>query len=217
MSDDRLGNVSGQVGRSLAAHKRPNVVLVLADDLGFGDIGAFNPGSLIPTPNIDRLVAESVAFDDAHSASAVCTPSRYGLLTGRYCWRSSLKSGVFYGYEPPLVETDRPTLPRMLQRLGYRTATIGKWHLGLGYALRRGASLDLARPFPWGDATRQLEEEIDFNRPVAGGPLELGFDEFFGTSGCPTCQPPYGFIEGDRFVDPPRVYDDRRLIPAAPG
>ena len=112
---------------------------------------AVQPGSLIPTPNIDRLVAESVAFDDAHSSSAVCTPSRYSLLTGRYCWRSPLKSGVFYGYEPPLVEADRPTLPRMLQQLGYRTAAIGKWHLGLGYELRKGANVDLARPFPWSE------------------------------------------------------------------
>ena len=200
-----------------AAPTRPNVVVVLADDLGFGDVGAFNPGSLIPTPNIDRLVAESAAFDDAHSSSAVCTPSRYSLLTGRYCWRSRLKSRVFYGYEPPLVEADRPTLPRMLQQLGYRTAAIGKWHLGLGYAFQKGADVDLARPFPWSEATRQLEEHVDFDRPVTGGPLELGFDEFFGTSGCPTCQPPYGFIEGDRFVDPPRVYDDSPPYTGRPG
>jgi len=192
-------------------------VLVLADDLGFGDIGAFNPDSLIPTPNIDRLAAESVAFDDAHSSSAVCTPSRYSLLTGRHCWRSPLKSRVFYGYEPPLVEADRPTLPRMLQQLGYRTAAIGKWHLGLGYALRKGADLDLSRPLPWSEATREFEEQIDFDRPVRGGPLELGFDEFFGTSGCPTCQPPYGFIEGDRFVDPPRVYYDAPPYTGRPG
>lgn len=196
---------------------RPNVVILLADDMGFGDVGAFNPLSLIPTPNMDRLAGEAVTFDDAHSSSAVCTPSRYGLLTGRYCWRSALKAGVFGGYEPPIIETDRVTLPRLLQRIGYRTAAIGKWHVGLTYATRPGADVDLTRPFPWPEATRALEEQIDFDAPVSGGPIELGFDEFFGTSGCPTCQPPYGFIEGDRFIDPPRIYDDQPYYTGRPG
>ena len=202
---------------SAESPRRPNIVILLADDMGFGDVGAFNPASLIPTPNMDQLASEALSFGDAHSSAAVCTPSRYGLLTGRYCWRTDLKYGVFVGYEPPLIERDRLTLPRFLQRLGYRTAAIGKWHLGLHYRPRAGSDVDLTRAFPWGEASRSLEEQIDFDQPVSGGPLELGFDEFFGTSGCPTCQPPYGFIEGDRFVDPPRVYDERPPYTGRPG
>ncbi len=197
------GGTSGPGGA-----ERPNVVIVLADDMGIGDVGAFNAASLVPTPNMDRLANEAMSFDDAHSSSAVCTPSRYSILTGRYCWRSALKRSVLASYEGPLIEADRPTLARFLQRLGYRTAAVGKWHLGLGYSARAGADLDLRRPPPWPEATRALEEQIDFERPLSGGPLELGFDYFFGTSGCPTCQPPYGFIEGDRFLDPPRHYDE---------
>jgi arylsulfatase A-like enzyme len=196
---------------------RPNIVVLLADDMGFGDVGAFNPGSLVPTPNMDRLAAEAMSFGDAHSSSAVCSPSRYSLLTGRYCWRSALKSGVFFGYEQPIIERDRITLPRFLQGLGYRTGAVGKWHLGLQYHPLSGSDIDLTRPLPWPEATRVLEAQIDFGHPVGGGPLELGFDEFFGTSGCPTCQPPYGFIEGDRFIDPPRVYDGSPPYTGRPG
>lgn len=203
--------------RSGPEPKRPNIVLVLADDMGIGDIGAFNASSLIPTPNIDRLVGEAVSFDDAHSSSAVCTPSRYGLFTGRYCWRSPLKRGVFVGYEPPLIDRSAATLARMLQRAGYKTGAFGKWHLGLGFEARRGEELDFSGPFPWPDAQRDFEERIDFAKPVVGGPLELGFDQFFGTAGCPTCQPPYGFISGDRFVDAPRIYDDNPPYTGRPG
>lgn len=207
----------GELDRGRAGPRRPNIVMVLADDMGIGDIGAFNPSSLIPTPNIDKLVRESVSFDDAHSSSAVCTPSRYGLLTGRYCWRSPLKRGVFVGYEPPLIDQSTVTLARMLQRAGYRTGAFGKWHLGLGFAARSGQELDFSRPLPWLEAQRGFEERVDFDKPVAGGPVELGFDQFFGTSGCPTCQPPYGFIFGDRFVDPPRIYDENPPYTGRPG
>lgn len=156
-------------------------------------------------------------FTDAHSGSAVCTPSRYGLLTGRYCWRSRLPRGVLYSYEPPLIEPDRPTLAGVLRRGGYRTACIGKWHLGLGFLAREGQPVDFARALPWSDADRGMEERIDFSAAVSGGPLELGFDSFFGTSGCSTCQPPYGFIEGDRFLVPPSVYLERFPYTGRPG
>jgi arylsulfatase A len=194
-----------------------NIVLVMADDMGVGDVGAFNTESLIPTPNIDRLARESFCFEDAHSSSAVCTPSRYSILTGRYGWRSQLKRGVLAGYEPPLIETSRMTLAKVLQKAGYKTGAFGKWHLGLGYSARRGAELDFGLPLPWREASRKFEERVDFARPVTGGPLELGFDEFFGTSGCPTCQPPYGFISGDRFLEPPRIYDDSPPYTGRPG
>ena len=117
---------------SSGAEQRPNIVYVLADDLGWGDLGCYNPESKIPTPNYDRVAAAGVRFTDMHSPSAVCTPTRYGILTGRYCWRSSLKKGVLWGYSPNLIEPGRPTVASMLKSRGYATAAIGKWHLGFG-------------------------------------------------------------------------------------
>jgi len=108
---------------------RPNIVVILADDVGYGDVGCLNPASRIPTPAIDRLAAEGMVFTDAHSCSSVCTPSRYGMLTGRYCWRTPLKRSVLCCYEPPLIEPDRPTIARILQNVGYATACIGKSYL----------------------------------------------------------------------------------------
>jgi arylsulfatase A len=196
---------------------KPNIVVILADDIGYGDFGCCNPSSLIPTPATDALASRGMVFTDAHSCSSVCTPSRYGLLTGRYCWRTPLTRSVLYSYEPPLIETDRPTIASSLRNAGYATACIGKWHLGLGYRSREGRPVDFQRPLPWGDADRALEESIDFSVPLTGGPLALGFDSFFGTSGCSTCQPPYGFIDDDRFVVAPSRYVDRFPFTGRPG
>src|SRR5260221_7810912 len=118
--------------QSAAQPRLPNILYVLCDDLGWGDLGCYNPESAIPTPNADRLASQGVRFTDMHSPSAVCTPTRYGILTGRYCWRSSLKKGVLNGYSPNLIEQDRTTTPSLLKSRGYYTAGIGKWHLGLG-------------------------------------------------------------------------------------
>jgi len=115
----------------IQARRAPNVVIVLADDLGFGDVACLNPDSRIPTPSCDALARQGMLFVDAHSGSAVCTPTRYGLLTGRYAWRSRLTRGVLWGYSAPLIDPHVVTLPQLLQREGYRTAAIGKWHLGL--------------------------------------------------------------------------------------
>ncbi|RME89685.1 MAG: Cerebroside-sulfatase [Verrucomicrobia bacterium] len=139
---------------------RPNIVLLLADDMGYGDVQALNPDSRIPTPNLNRLAAEGMAFTDAHTPSAVCTPTRYGLLTGRYCWRSRLKSGVLDGYSPPLIETERPTIASFLKSQGYATGIVGKWHLGLGW-----------QKTPSG--------QFNFLLPVTHGPNQLGFDFSF--------------------------------------
>ncbi|MBT7101415.1 sulfatase-like hydrolase/transferase, partial [Candidatus Poribacteria bacterium] len=201
----------------MPAPTRPNIVFIMADDMGYGDVGCYNPDSKIPTPNMDRLAEEGVRFTDAHSPSAVCTPTRYGVLTGRYCWRSALKHSVLFGYEPPLIEPERLTVAGLLKRAGYHTAAIGKWHLGLGYSAKPGEDVDFDRPLPWGNATREFEEQIDFTARITGGPTELGFDYFFGASGCPTCQPPYGFIEDDRFVDPPSEYHDDPVFTSRPG
>ena len=114
----------------------PNIVVILADDMGYGDIQALNKKSTIPTPNLNRMATEGLTFTDGHSPSEVCTPTRYGLLTGRYCWRSRLKQGVLGGYSEPLLEPDRPTVANMLKKSGYNTAAVGKWHLGLALPLK---------------------------------------------------------------------------------
>lgn len=143
----------------------PNIILILADDMGYGDIQAYNPGSKIPTPNLNRMTKEGISFTDAHSGSAVCTPTRYGLLTGRYCWRTELKSGVLWPPDDkPLIDTNRLTIAGMLKKHNYHTACIGKWHLGM----------------EWG---RDEQGKVDFNNPLKFGPTDVGFDEFFGIAG----------------------------------
>lgn len=143
----------------------PNIVVILADDLGYGDIGAYNPASKIPTPHLDRLAAEGMRFTDAHSGSGVCTPTRYGLITGRYCWRTRLKQGVLWPPDDaPLIDAERLTVAGLLQKAGYYTACIGKWHLGI----------------EWG---RDEGGDVDFNRPLQFGPTDVGFNEFFGIAG----------------------------------
>ena len=141
--------------------KTPNIVFILADDMGYGDVHALNPRSKIPTPHLDRLSTEGMTFTDAHTPSAVCTPTRYGLLTGRYAWRTRLRSGVLNGYSEPLIEEDRPTVASFLQQRGYHTGMVGKWHLGLGYAKA-----------PDG-------KSFDFSRPVTDGPHTRGFNFSF--------------------------------------
>ena len=142
------------------APRVPNIVIVLADDLGYGDVGYLNSQSQIPTPNLDALAGQGMAFLDAHSPSAVCTPTRYGLLTGRYAWRTRLQRGVLNGYGEPLIAPNRETLGSFLGATGYRTAVIGKWHLGLGFAKN-----DLG--------------EFDFEEPIDDGPHTHGFDESY--------------------------------------
>jgi arylsulfatase A-like enzyme len=176
------------------AADRPNIVYVLADDLGYGDVNCLNPQGKIATPNIDRVAAKGMAFTDAHSSSAVCTPTRYGLLTGRYNWRSPLKSGVLGGYSPRLIEPGRLTVPALLKKHGYHTACVGKWHLGMDWPLKGGG---IARDYP--DAWK-----VDYTRPIANGPNAVGFDYFFGISAS-LDMPPYIFIENDRCRGEPTV------------
>ena len=192
-----------QSGCRRGLSRRPNIVLILADDMGYGDAGCYNPDSRIPTPNIDRLAAQGARFADAHSASAVCTPTRYGLLTGRYAWRTWLKRGVIGGYTPPLIEPTRPTLASILKATGYRTGFFGKWHLGLGWTRANGfvpAPEDAERMFrgSWQDADPSTGLNVDFTKPIHGGPTALGFDEAFFTAACSTIDGPFTFIENDR-------------------
>ena len=165
-----------------AAAFRPNVLLILADDMGIGDVGCYNPDSKIPTPNLDRLAAEGVRYSDAHAPAAVCSPTRYGLLTGRYSFRSRMKRGVLWGDDRLLIEPGRETLASMLKKHGYRTAMIGKWHLGLG-------SFDPAQP----------GRKTDFSKPFDAGPHTVGFDHVFGIPSALDI-PPYVYIEGDHVV-----------------
>ncbi|MFC1540310.1 arylsulfatase [Gemmatimonadota bacterium] len=183
--------------RDEPGENRPNVVFILADDMGWGDVKVNNPDSLIPTPNIDRLAEEGVVFTDAHSGSALCTPTRYGILTGRYYWRTHKKHALVMPYDPPVIPPERLTWGRIMQEKGYTTAFIGKWHLGLWYP--RKELEGYRRQYT------MTEEEIDFEKPVAGGPCELGFDHFFGTAGCSTSDAPYCFIRNDRFVGVPSI------------
>jgi arylsulfatase A-like enzyme len=175
--------------------ERPNVLVVLCDDLGYGDPHCYNPQSKIPTPHIDRLAAEGVRFTDAHTPSSVCTPTRYGLLTGRYCWRTELKRGVLDGFDAPLIEAGRATLASFLKGRGYDTACIGKWHLGLTWTDHEG------KPLPSRPAVEikghRGGEGADFTRELRGGPMDCGFDSWFGISASLDMSP-YAFIDGRR-------------------
>ncbi|HEY1056561.1 MAG TPA: sulfatase-like hydrolase/transferase, partial [Emticicia sp.] len=112
------------------AQKRPNIVYILADDLGIGDVSSYNPNGKIQTENIDKLAKTGIRFTDAHTTSAVCTPTRYSIMTGRYNWRTTMKKGVLHGYDTPLIDVRRETVASFLQRQGYKTGVVGKWHLG---------------------------------------------------------------------------------------
>ncbi len=172
-----------------------NIVFVMADDMGYGDV-ACNGDGRIPTPNMDRVAREGMRFTDAHAASAVCTPTRYGVLTGRYPWRTREKEGVLGGYCPPLIDPARMTVASLLKRHGYATAAIGKWHLGLDWQAKRLQPL-------W-KGGRANEEGIDYSKPILNGPTALGFDRFFGLSGSLN-MPPFAFISQDRTVGIPSV------------
>jgi len=194
-----------------AVGKRFNVVVVLADDLGYGDLQCYNPRrGKIPTPNIDRLAAEGMRFTDAHSSSGVCSPSRYTLLTGRYHWRTRLQAGIVGVFGDPLIAPDRLTIAGLAKEHGYRTACIGKWHLGRDWGIpsEKRALFHIGKGSPpVSDEHRAAWKEV-FSKPIAGGPTTRGFDEYFGTD-VPNW-PPYCFIDNDRTVGIPSEF-----LPAA--
>lgn len=179
---------------SITSGKPPNIVIILADDMGTGDVHAFNSGSRIPTPNLDRLAAGGMRFTDAHSGSAVCTPTRYGLITGRYCWRSEKKRGVLNGFSPHLIDPDRLTIADVAKGKGYRTACIGKWHLGM-------------------DLPMLGKDQVDFSGEIGNSPNVYGFDYFFGITASLDF-PPYVFIENNRFTESETVTHPKSDFPA---
>jgi arylsulfatase A len=180
-----------------AEGKPPNVVYILADDLGYGDISRLNPHGRILTPHVDRLAREGLTFTDAHSGSSVCTPTRYGILTGRYAWRSRLKNGVLGGLSPRLIEPGRMTVASLLREHGYHTTCIGKWHLGMDWVVKEGKAVAAL-----GIESREQVWNVDFTQPIRNGPTAVGFDSFFGISAS-LDMVPYAWIENDRVTRVP--------------
>jgi len=164
---------------SIVESEKPNVVVILADDMGWGDPASYNPASKIPTPNIDRLAQEGMKFTDAHSPSAVCTPTRYGILMGRYAWRTHMEFGVTQGYSKLFPDPERTTIADVFQSAGYRTGGIGKWHLGLGNS-----------------------EPLDYSKPLSPGPLDLGYDYWYGIPASLDMEP-YLYFQDDQAIEQP--------------
>lgn len=183
-------------GKQATAVAKPNIVYILADDLGIGDVSIYNENSKIQTPFIDELASNGVMFTEAHTSSAVCTPTRYSILTGRYNWRTSLKKGVLSGYSKSLISPERTTVAKFLKDQGYQTAYIGKWHMGWDWEITQPDSLGLdidhlkARPV------------VDFTKPIKNGPNTHGFDYSFGFCGS-LDMPPYVWVENGKATSVP--------------
>lgn len=183
---DNEGNIS-----------QPNIVIIYADDMGYGDLNCQNPNSKIPTPNLDKLASEGMRFTDAHSSSGICSPSRFALLTGTYHWRR--QHGIVGSFGKPFFEDSDITLPQVLQSKGYTTACIGKWHLGWDWEFKNAPSGEVMQ---WGKVRKYyLPNDIDWSKPVKGGPLDRGFDYYFGDGTINF--PPYAWVENDRFTEIP--------------
>jgi arylsulfatase A len=201
------------------AGDQPNIIFILADDMGYGDMS--NSGGLIPTPHLDRMAKEGMKFTDAHTSSSVCTPTRYGIMTGRYNWRSSKKSGVLSGTSAPLIPQDRVTIANFLKTEGYNTAMVGKWHLGIGWQrLAKGESFKAEKSFlkegykPKKKKNHQGAWQVDFSKPAIT-PMHNGFDYFYGIAAS-LDMPPYVYIENDRAVEMP-THERGFATPYRPG
>lgn len=156
-------------------NQNPNIIYILADDMGYGDVSYLNENSKINTPNIDQLGRQGISFTDAHSGSAVCTPTRYGILTGRYAWRTSMKQGVLWSHSEALIDPQRETVASLLKKSGYQTACVGKWHLGLNWA-------------------KDSLDQVQYAERIGGTPNDNGFDEFYGITASLDI-PPYFYIK----------------------
>lgn len=182
------------------ASAKPNILILYADDLGFGDLGCYNPDSKIPTPNLDKLAATGMRFTDGHSSSGICTPSRYAMLTGRHHWRDF--HGIVNAFGGSVFAPERLTMPEMLKDVGYTTACIGKWHLGWDWnAIRIGDKKKGVTP-----------EDFDWSKSIPDGPLAHGFDHYFGDTVINF--PPYAWIEDDKLAQVPDTMKDEKAWPA---
>ena len=200
----------------MCAASSPNIILIFADDLGYGDVSCMNPSSGIHTGNIDKIADEGMRFTDCHSSSALCTPSRYGLLTGRYNWRSRLKSSVLPGQSFPLLEDGRETIASLLKKRGYKTAVVGKWHLGLGWQTKGGYTLPATYDDPNMDQDKCFAG-IDFTAPLTDCPNQHGFDYFYGIPAS-LDQPPFVHIENNRCAAAPdHIIGVKNLARHSPG
>jgi len=179
----------------------PNIVIIYADDMGYGDLNCQNPQSKIPTPHLDQLATEGMRFTDAHSSSGICSPSRFALLTGTYHWRR--QHGIVNSFGPPFFKDTDITLPQLLKEKGYATACIGKWHLGWNWIFKNEPSGEVMQ---WGKMRKFYQaEDVDWSQPVKGGPLDRGFDYYFGDGTINF--PPYAWVENESFVELPTALD----------
>jgi arylsulfatase A-like enzyme len=191
-----------------ADQRSPNILFILADDLGYGDVSCYNDRAKVATPHLDRLAHDGMRFTDAHSPSTVCTPSRYSLLTGQMAFRINYR-GVFTGVGGPcLIRPDRLTLPQMLRNRGYTTALVGKWHVGLSFLDPEGRRIT--------QGGLEGVRRIDYSRAIPDAPIHRGFDRFFGTACCPTTDFLYAFIDGDRIPVPPAGLLNKSALPKHP-
>ncbi|MFI3279595.1 MAG: arylsulfatase [Rikenellaceae bacterium] len=180
----------------LAAKQKPNIIFILADDLGYGDLECYNPDCKIPTQHLNQMAENGVKFTDAHTSSGVSTPTRYGIITGRYNWRSTLKSGVLSGTSEALIDNDRTTVADVLKHSGYSTAAIGKWHLGWNWAITEQDPNGLSQD------NLSSQPMIDFSKEVTNSPNDLGFDYYYAFCGS-LDMPPYVWVENNRPTDIP--------------
>jgi arylsulfatase A len=185
----------------------PNIVYILADDLGYGDVSANNPESKIKTPYLDKLASEGMRFTDAHSPSSVCTPTRYGILTGRYCWRTRLPRGVLRGYGQALIEQQETTIAELLKTKDYTTGVVGKWHLGLDWKIKENC-LDSIAQYSDAPILSDINSDwIDFQHPPDNGPLTHGFDYSFILPASLDFEP-YCYLENDTLTQPLNAYTE---------
>ena len=181
--------------------KKPNIIYILADDLGYGDLSVYNQNSKISTPNINSIGNQGMIFSDMHSTSSVCTPTRYSILTGEYAWRTKLKEGVLWSYGEPLIPENKKTVGSMLKKFGYTTSVIGKWHLGLGWEKKVEISESNADISDSGLIRNINENIIDFSKNPTFGPPQNGFDYSFILPSSLDI-PPYLYLENNKFIKP---------------
>ena len=203
-------------GLCSASTQKPNIIFILADDMGYGDMS--HTGGKAATPHLDKLAKQGMRFTDAHTSSSVCTPTRYGIMTGRYNWRSTLKMGVLNGTKPPLIKEDRITVADFLKQQDYKTAMLGKWHIGIGWEFLPNNQKIKPRKnlvnHPKAKAGIGNCWDINFSKTIIG-PADCGFDYFWGL-GASLDMPPYVYLENNKVLGNPDVCNsfNRRPGPA---